>query len=528
MALLGWPQTKIRNYPTVSSAPTFFERHFAKAAVGVLALAAFNLMWRLNNELVSEWDESLYAISAWEMIRSGRWIGTTFLGNLDYYNVKPPLNVWLVALSFKAFGASLVSMRLVSTLSACCTVAVLQVWVRRLTQPAVGLLAGVVLASSFAFVYVHAGRSGNADSLFTLLILLTVVALWAAQDRPWRIVWVGPLAAAVFLLKGMAVLMPLSIVLAVEVWRRANRRRREWIPVTCALLLFVVPVGVWIWSRWNVDQSRFLARLFLYDFIGGSFTVLEGHEGGPLYYANVLQKYHYDWLLAGAAAWLLFPISRSELRNGLRSWWSASETSILLCSWATITVLIPTLMRTKNSWYLQPFYPVFAFGIAWLVVRGLTRPGNVRGSRRRQVVLASLVVMVFAVAEGRLVSYSYHYRDLEQSPQGLLLAETAQLAGQQVFRDRWNYAEIFVVRALIGAEHRTAEDLDAFLRASRPGNYLLSTEPMDRSDLFMVRSNGRQWLYRRTASTDQTSSPCDPAKSTCGNFPARMAIPARE
>src|SRR5258708_5301860 len=107
---------------------------------------------------------------------------------------------------------------------------------------------------------------------------------------------------------------------------------------------------------------------------------------------------------AGAAAWLLFPICGSELGNGLRCWRSASETSFLVCSWATITVLIPTLMRTKNSWYLQPFYPVFAFGIAWLVVRGLTRPGNPPGSRRRQVVLASLVVMVFAVAEGRLVS----------------------------------------------------------------------------------------------------------------------------
>ena len=144
--------------------------------------------------------------------------------------------------------------------SACCTVAVLQVWVRRLTQPAVGLLAGVVLATSFAFVYVHAGRSGNTDSLFTLLILLTVISLWAARDRPWRIVWVGPLAAAVFLLKGMAVLMPLSIVLAVETWRLAHRRRREWIPVTCALLLFVVPIGAWIWARWQLDQSRSAAQ----------------------------------------------------------------------------------------------------------------------------------------------------------------------------------------------------------------------------------------------------------------------------
>jgi 4-amino-4-deoxy-L-arabinose transferase-like glycosyltransferase len=483
----------------VTARPTFLERHFTTLVAGVTALAAFNLMWRLNAEVVSEWDESLYANTAWEIVRSGRWIGTTFLGHLDYYNVKPPLNVWLVALSFKTLGPSLVSMRLVSTLSACGTIAVLQFWVRRFTQPAVALLAGVVLATSFAFVYVHAGRSGNTDPLFTLLILLTVVTLWAAQDRPWRIVWTGPLAAAVFLLKGMAVLMPISIVLAVEVWRRVHGRRRGWIPVTCAVLLFALPVGVWMWSRWQLDQSRFLARLFLYDFIGGSFTALEGHEGGLLYYANVLQKYHYDWLLAGAVAWLLFPSSWSVLQTRLRSWRTAGETSILLCSWAAITVLIPTLMQTKNSWYLQPFYPVFAFGIASLVVRGLTQQGNAAASRRRHIILAGLVVVVFTVAEGRLVWYSYHYRDLRQSPQGLLLAETGQLAGQEVFRDRWNYAEIFVLRALVGADYRTAENVEEFLRVSRPGNYLVSAEPMDRPDFFLVRSNGHQWLYRRTA-----------------------------
>jgi 4-amino-4-deoxy-L-arabinose transferase-like glycosyltransferase len=485
-------------------APDFFERHFAKLAVGVLALAAFNLLWRLNAEVVSEWDESLYAISAWEMVRSGRWIGTTFLGNLDYYNVKPPMNVWLVALSFKVFGANLVSMRIVSTLSACCTVAVLQVWVRRLTEPAVGLLAGVVLATSFAFVYVHAGRSGNTDPLFTLLILLTVISLWAARDRPWRLVWVGPLAAAVFLLKGMAVLMPLSIVLAVETWRLVHGRRREWIPATCALLLLVIPVGAWVWARWQLDQSRFLARLFFYDFVGGSFTALEGHEGGLLYYADVLTKYHYDWLLAGAVAWLLFPAPWSELRHRLRWPSRVPETGIILSAWVTMTLLIPTLMQTKNSWYLQPFYPACAFGIAWLVVRGFTHARRSPGSRRRHVILTSVVVIVFAVAEGRLVSYSYHYRDLRLSPQGLLLAETTRLAGQQVFRDRWNFAEIFVLRALVGAEHRTADDIEAFLRASQPGNYLISAEPIDRPDFSMVRSNGHYRLYRRTTSTDQT------------------------
>ena len=50
--------------------------------------------------MVQVWDESLFAITAGEMVDSGDWIGTTFLGTLDYYNSKPPLNVWLITLAF--------------------------------------------------------------------------------------------------------------------------------------------------------------------------------------------------------------------------------------------------------------------------------------------------------------------------------------------------------------------------------------------------------------------------------------------
>ena len=67
----------------------YCERHFAALALLVLGLAAFNLTYRLDREIVTDWDESLYAISATEMATSGQWIGVTYLGQLDYYNSKP-------------------------------------------------------------------------------------------------------------------------------------------------------------------------------------------------------------------------------------------------------------------------------------------------------------------------------------------------------------------------------------------------------------------------------------------------------
>ena len=92
------------------------------------------------------WDESLFAITAakWS---SGDWIGTTFLGSLDYYNTKPPLRVWLVALAFKAFGPGLVTLRLPAMLAAWLTVAVLLWWAARAFGRAIGVVAGLVLAT---------------------------------------------------------------------------------------------------------------------------------------------------------------------------------------------------------------------------------------------------------------------------------------------------------------------------------------------------------------------------------------------
>ncbi|HUQ89718.1 MAG TPA: hypothetical protein VM096_19300, partial [Vicinamibacterales bacterium] len=48
----------------------------------VALLACINAFARLGSETVTEWDESLYATSAAEMVRSGNWIATTFNGQL--------------------------------------------------------------------------------------------------------------------------------------------------------------------------------------------------------------------------------------------------------------------------------------------------------------------------------------------------------------------------------------------------------------------------------------------------------------
>jgi len=478
-----------------SRGPVVFERHYAAFAAGVLGLAFFNFAFRLGSEFVHDWDESLYGTSAWEAVRDGSWIGTTFRGELDYYNAKPPLMVWLIALAFKAFGTNLISLRLASAVSAWLTVAVLQRWARRCFGPFVALITSLVLATTFGFVHVHSGRSAATDALFTLFMSLTVVTLWAEEARPWRRVWLGPLLAGTFLLRGMAVLMPVALVATVAT---ATRRPREafWKPTLAAAAVFLLLVAPWFVARYAVDGLAFFRPMFVQDFLVRSLRPIEEHAGGPLYYLDILQKHHYDWLLAGAVALLLLPLPWRKLRALATNWRDRDGLRVLLAAWAGCTLAIPTVMQTKTPWYLNTFYPMFAVGLALSLAPGLAS-ARVSLPRWRAMTTLGAFLLALVLAEGKLIWYSFHYRDLRLSGQSLLLEERYQLRSRRVYMHPLARADWFVAEAVVGAAPQPALDRIGFFNASRSGDYLLGTETCDDPELKLVRTNGRQYLCRR-------------------------------
>ena len=209
--------------------PTEKRRQVA-LVIAVLILAAFNLTFRLTSESVTQWDESLYANSALDMLDGGSVVVTTIGGEVDYFNAKPPLNVWLIAGSLRVFGRSLLALRVTAVVAAWLTVAVLLLWARRRIGHDAGLFGALVLSTSFGFLHVHSSRSANPDALLALLLLLTVITLDGAAARPWRRVWLGPLLTGVFFLKGMAVLLPLLLIAVLEIRRRVPARER-WVPL---------------------------------------------------------------------------------------------------------------------------------------------------------------------------------------------------------------------------------------------------------------------------------------------------------
>lgn len=464
----------------------------------VLAVAAVSAFFRLGAELVGVAEESLFANTALEIVQSGEWVGTTLLGRLDYYNSKPPLQVWLVALSFKSLGIGLVPLRLPSAMAAWLSVLVLMLWSRRAFGPGVAVWAGLVLATSQGFFWVHSGRSANADAVLALLVLLAVVTIWAGMRRPWWRAWLGPILAGIFLTKGFAVAMPAALVavMAVVAWR--DRTWRGW-PAAVAVVTAALPVAAWGWARWRVDEWRFFEALWSQDVVTRTTRSLEGHGEPWWYYLYVLQRNHPEWIVAAVAALVLLPRPWLWWREQLSLRRGDTSTKALLAAWAAATFVVPSMMATKVAWYINPFLPLFALGIGWVLDSALNAAPPMAGGARRAVLLAGMIVLAVAAAEARVWWQSYVRLDAGRSAQGLLLAEGRRLQGRDVFRERWGYPEVFLVRAH-GARERVAPDAAAFLRSSRAGDYLLSEVSAAVPGLVVVGTVGGEALYRRTTS----------------------------
>lgn len=308
------------------------------------------------------------------------------------------------------------------------------------------------------------------------LLAIAILAL-AAFNLTYRRAWLGPLLAGVFLLKGMAVLMPLAMVIITAVW--ARKTRVMWPPVVAAVLLFLAPTGAWVAARWQVDQWRFFDRMFNQDFIALASSAVEERTGGVLFYLDVLPRYQYDWLLAGLGAVLLARRSWDQLGRVLRlSFGQRQPTVVLMSAWAVGTLLVPTLVQTKLFWYLNPFYPLFALAVG-LALANVVFNNHHRDHTRRVLLAGILIVVAVGSAQARSLWRIHVVTNLDTSVQGMLLSKRADFRGTRVCRDCLHRGEAFVVKAMM---HTTFHVITGANRggAPRAGDlYVFSREVRD-------------------------------------------------
>ena len=127
--------------------------------LGILLLGLL-CFYNLGVGELCDWDEARHAVSAYEMIQTGEPIVTTYEYSNDYWNLKPPLSEWFIALGYKVFGCNTVGLRFYSAVSM--------------------FLAALAVA---AFLWRRYGRVEAVFSLYAFMAVSTLFSYHAAFEK---------------------------------------------------------------------------------------------------------------------------------------------------------------------------------------------------------------------------------------------------------------------------------------------------------------------------------------------------------
>jgi 4-amino-4-deoxy-L-arabinose transferase-like glycosyltransferase len=412
----------------------------------VLLLMAWNVFAGLGSVSINESDEARYGVSAWEMLQNRSFIVTTYAGQPEYWNLKPPLGYWLMALSFWLFGPTTFAMRLPSAICGIATVALSMSISRRWLGRRASLLTGLLLATAYGFLTNHGARSGDLDAALTLLLLVATLEVARLGESPWRMVSTGLLLSLGFLLKSFAILPLVATAGLYALWTGSWRRQRL-LPSILAFLAFALPVAAWAAARIHADGStHFLELMVQEDLLARSTSIIDKVTYSPFGYLGTLFDRFAPWplLILGAAilaAWQERLRLRAFGRRLAQGWLP------FLLLWALVPLVLFSVSRTQHHWYLDPSYPAWAM-LGALAVLELVR--RAPAARRRAVLLACIVVPL-GLCEVRLL-YRVLLAERATESQGFLLslAQHRVELGGELWTGHLRHSERFILEVMDG------------------------------------------------------------------------------
>lgn len=392
--------------PQARALPAHTERWYGAA---LLALGAV-LLYRLGAAPVAIWDESRLANNAIEMAQHGLSLVTTYDGLPDRWNTKPPLLIWLIALSIRALGANEWALRLPSVLAAFATANLLY-WfcALHLRRPFAGFAAVLVLLATPGYVIAHGARAGDYDALLTLWTTGYLLAgyLFVHAERARQSLWLSLCAACIVLafmtktIQGL-IFLPVLVGYAVLRGRLPALLRMRAFYVSVALIAAAC-VGYYV-LREQADPGYFAAARA--NDLGGRYgTVIEQHDGPFYWYLGKLPLF--PWMLpAIACGWALVRRGAGEER----------EIGRFIGAAALFYLLVISSASTKLAWYAAPLAPLMALlvGMAFARLRATPRGLAAGGAVALAFVVAlniGLVERAVAKMDGEIDGYSLMLRD---------------------------------------------------------------------------------------------------------------------
>ena len=274
----------------------------------IAALAALLFIPGLGVVRLFDWDEINFAESAREMLVTGDWFNVRI--NFESFWEKPPLFIWMQALSMKVFGVNEFAARFPNALIGIVTLLLLFNIGRRHSGERFGIMWTLMYGISFLpFFYF---KSGIIDPWFNLFIFLGIYR-FAMYTEPSEKVHRMRNAALSALWMGLAVLTkgPVAFLifgLTVLAWLALHRFRMDfrWKDVGVYFAVLLLAGGSWFIALALTGHSEVIG-----DFIRYQVRLFETKDAGH----GGFLLYHFVILLVGVFPASVFALSTFSFGN---------------------------------------------------------------------------------------------------------------------------------------------------------------------------------------------------------------------
>lgn len=304
-------------------------------------------------------DEGRYAEMGREMLATGDWI-TLRLNGIKYFE-KPPLQNWMNALTFAVFGLGDWQARLWTGLCGLIGVASVAYTGNKLFSRRVGIIAALVLGSSF--YWAGMGHVNSLDMGLSGMMVLCMCGLLVGQrdgvsdterSNAMLVCWAGMALATMskgligFVLPGAVLVIYTLLTRDWALWARLHMGK--------GLILFFAITAPWfiLIALKNPEHPHFF---FIHEHFQ-RFTSGVHNRGGAWYY-------FFPFLLLGIVPWL--GVLLQGLWTGVKEQSHGFQPRKLLLIWAVFFFFFFSISGSKLPGYILPIFPALALLIAFYV-----------------------------------------------------------------------------------------------------------------------------------------------------------------
>lgn len=323
----------------------------------LLTAGGFLLFTNLGETGISDCDEARHGINAYEMLQNGDYVVSTYHGEPDYWNLKPPLTYYCILLGYQLFGFSAFSMRFYSALSMLATMIMMALWMKKRYGSMASIFCQLFWLACTMVYGPHFARFGDADAQ---MLFFYVAAMLCMLESPKNLKWLYGSAICfglAFMSKSWhAALIPVTCFAFVCITGQIRQLRlRNYL-----LLIFfgLLPILPWAIARYLRDGLEFFKLSLTVDVGTRATTVHEGHFGDTLYYIR--------YLLSDPACLMAMLLCAIALvwKLLLRTRFTTDQLGIAV--WFLLPLLLYSACVSKLAWYIFVSLPALAVGLGML------------------------------------------------------------------------------------------------------------------------------------------------------------------